>query len=60
MLKIILRMKYVTTETNPNGIIVERYTYVDRNIPSFIFNVMYFKIGNDVYGIGVDGPNCYF
>ena len=49
----------VTTETNPNGIIVERFTYVDRNIPRFIFNVMYFKIGNDIYGIGVDGPELF-
>jgi hypothetical protein len=46
----------VTTETNPNGIVVERYTFIDRTNPTSISNVMLFKISNNIYVIGVDGP----
>lgn len=49
----------VTTETNPNGIVVERYTYINKGLIPETYNVMYFKINNDVYGIGVQGPDLF-
>lgn len=49
----------VTTETNPNGIVVERYSYVNNGLISETYNVMYFKINNDIYGIGVQGPDLF-
>ena len=52
-------MLSVTTETNPNGIVVERYTYVNKEFPSETYNIMFFKIGKDVYGIGVEGPELF-
>lgn len=49
----------VTTETNPNNIVVERYSYVNKGIISETYNIMYFKINDDVYGIGVQGPDLF-
>jgi len=49
----------VTTETNSNGVVVERYTYVNNGLISETYHVMYFKIGDDVYGIGVQGPDLF-
>ncbi len=48
-----------TTETNPNGIVVEtiRMTIVyNENGEKTSHNVFYFKINDTVYGIGVYGP----
>jgi hypothetical protein len=48
----------VTTETNPNGIVIEETTYTDE----FVFGTkvrfceMYFKINDSVYRISVYGP----
>lgn len=49
----------VTTETNPNGIVVERYAYINKGLIPETYNVMYFKINNDIYGIGVQGPDLF-
>lgn len=49
----------VTTETNPNGIVVERYSYINKGLIPETYNVMYFKINDDVYGIGVQGPDLF-
>jgi len=49
----------ISTETNHNGIIVEKITYTYELVLGIrtIYNDMYFKINDSVYAISVDGPD---
>lgn len=49
----------ITTETNPNGVIIEKTTYTDEFIFGFktVYSDMFFKINDTVYRITVYGLN---
>ncbi len=47
----------ISNDTNSNGILIEKYTCLSKDIITSRFNVMFFKINNDIYGIRVGGLN---
>jgi hypothetical protein len=49
----------ITTETNPNGVTVEKITYTDEFILGVktVYSDMFFKINDSVYRITVYGPD---
>jgi hypothetical protein len=47
----------ITTETNSNGIVIDKVIFLDEKYgDQTINNLMYFKINDTVYGLGVYGP----
>lgn len=47
----------ITTETNSNGIVIDKVIFLDEKYgDQTIHNLMYFKINDTVYGLGVYGP----
>lgn len=54
---------FITTETNPNGVAVERITYIQDSklgpILKIVYHDMYFQVDGIVYAISVNGPELF-
>jgi|GEM_PF-721565 hypothetical protein len=51
------QLLFSTTETNPNGVVVEKISFVEEEFGKKAWHcMMYFKIKDTVYGIAVFGP----
>jgi hypothetical protein len=51
------QLLFSTTETNPNGVVVEKISFVEEEFGKKAWHcMMYFKIKDTVYGIVVYGP----